>query len=673
MDDDGEGSVSYMLNSYQAFDNAAANGSMSIDSIMSTQLLVPVAVPKSDGHDGQLAIVSGEAGQEKKDAVSKAVNDAAGQNRSSGQEHRQDAVAYGGMTLDKQLPPPVDLFEGDVDHGRLGIVPGEAGQKRKRKEEVSEQVEHKPKRKNRVSWTEDEHRIFLLGLQRLKNCPTRWKTMSTYLLTNKSISEISSHAQKYFIWEEHNEERQRKSINSTILREEDKVRLMPWIEKRLLLFELSQAIPTVVQSHAGQFYHVPGSSFPGQEQNHFHQMPVMGARADSRPSFDANQMQPTPQRLDLSQAGSTVVHSHAGQFHQVPGGSYPRQEQLHQMLMMEASADPRLSFCEYGQTQMQLAPQLLELSQAAPNMVQSHASQFHQVTGGSYLGQEQLHQIPMMGASANPRPSFGKSGQPASQRLKLSQAASNVVQSHASQFHQVLEGSYLRQEQLHRIPMMGASADPRPSFGESGQRASRWLKLSQAAPNVVQSHASQFHQVSEGSYPGKVQLHKMPVMGTLADPRPSFDEGGQTRICSNVTWSMAPNRPDAHILEELFRSITGPAVPHPALVPTAPIQDRVKSIRQEFQPVPTVQPMVQPHLLNGASTLMPPLIDQHNIDATTISNAVIPISMVVEYQRVQPSFYDNQCMPSFSTQPMPTALPRQSTGAYEKWPGFSTS
>ncbi|OWM84496.1 hypothetical protein CDL15_Pgr000936 [Punica granatum] len=174
--DNNEGSISCMLNSYEAIDVAAANGGMSIDSTMGTQLPapsidatmgtqlpVPVAVPKSDGHHGQLAIVSGEVGQqpEKKEAVSEAVDDAAGQTWNSGQEHGQDAVANGGMTLNKHLPPLVDRLEGDVDHGQSGIIPGEAGQKRRRKEAVREQVEQKPKRKKPVPWTEDDYKYVI--------------------------------------------------------------------------------------------------------------------------------------------------------------------------------------------------------------------------------------------------------------------------------------------------------------------------------------------------------------------------------------------------------------------------------------------------------------------------------------------------------------------------------
>ncbi|PKI54859.1 hypothetical protein CRG98_024742 [Punica granatum] len=303
MDNDDEGSAIQMCASFQALDDGVANGGTTLDGILALdkQLPVPVAVPEDVRDHGQLAIVPSEAGQEqkKKEAVSEAVNNAAGQHWSSRKEHGQDAIANGGMILDdtlgEQLPLPIAVPEGDVDRGQSAIIPGDlVEKKRKRKEEaVGDLVEQKPERKKVVSWTEDDHRIFLLGLHFIASGPKKWKTMSKYLLPNKGTSEIASHAQKYHKRQERKEETLRKSINDTILRKEDIVRLFHLIwekhkpQQRLELSQAGAAL-TVLQSHAGQFHQVPGAYFPaGQVQHHLHQMPMMGAPADPRPSFGA--------------------------------------------------------------------------------------------------------------------------------------------------------------------------------------------------------------------------------------------------------------------------------------------------------------------------------------------------------------------------------------------------
>ncbi|OWM90692.1 hypothetical protein CDL15_Pgr020997 [Punica granatum] len=231
-----------------------------------------------------------------------------------------------GMTVDellddlnKQLLVPVAVPEGHADPVQSGIIPAlgeaEVGQKRKRKEAAGELAEQKPKRKKVVSWTEDDHRMFLLGLRFIPILakiwkstgihPTeKWKIMSTYFLPNKDTREIASHAQKYSKRQHQKGQTKRKSINDTILRKEDEVRLINLILENLKArkrLQLSQpgAAPTVVQSQAGQFRQVPEACFPaGQVQYHLNQMPVMGALAYPGPSFgvcdQTHQMKPTP-------------------------------------------------------------------------------------------------------------------------------------------------------------------------------------------------------------------------------------------------------------------------------------------------------------------------------------------------------------------------------------------
>ncbi|XP_045813913.1 myb-like protein J [Trifolium pratense] len=51
-------------------------------------------------------------------------------------------------------------------------------------------------RKERIPWTEDEHRLFLQGLN--KHGRARWKDISKDFLPRRTPTQIASHAQKYF-------------------------------------------------------------------------------------------------------------------------------------------------------------------------------------------------------------------------------------------------------------------------------------------------------------------------------------------------------------------------------------------------------------------------------------------------------------------------------------------
>ncbi|PKI32228.1 hypothetical protein CRG98_047381 [Punica granatum] len=111
---------------------------------------------------------------------------------------------------------------------------------------------------------------------------------------------------------------------------------------------------------------------------------------------------------------------------------------------------------------------------------------------------------------------------------------------------------------------------------------------------------------------------------------------------------MAPNTPNAYPREELFRSARGPAITRPALVPPAPIQELTQSIRPEFQPVPTVQPMVRPAVPHPALQFGGPAPLVRSIGGPAITHqALVPPAPIQELtQSIRLEF-----------QPVPTVLP----------------
>ncbi|GAB4827537.1 hypothetical protein Ancab_034421 [Ancistrocladus abbreviatus] len=74
-----------------------------------------------------------------------------------------------------------------VDSGRFDAL--------RKKSSAARSVDHE--RKRGVPWTEDEHRRFLLGLQ--KHGKGDWRNISRNFVISKTPTQVASHAQKYFL------------------------------------------------------------------------------------------------------------------------------------------------------------------------------------------------------------------------------------------------------------------------------------------------------------------------------------------------------------------------------------------------------------------------------------------------------------------------------------------
>ncbi|KAK7309066.1 hypothetical protein RJT34_05502 [Clitoria ternatea] len=64
-------------------------------------------------------------------------------------------------------------------------------------------------RKKGVPWTEEEHRMFLLGLQKLGKGD--WRGIARYYVVSRTPTQVASHAQKYFIRQTNVSRRKRRS------------------------------------------------------------------------------------------------------------------------------------------------------------------------------------------------------------------------------------------------------------------------------------------------------------------------------------------------------------------------------------------------------------------------------------------------------------------------------
>ncbi|WVZ00903.1 hypothetical protein V8G54_026972 [Vigna mungo] len=74
---------------------------------------------------------------------------------------------------------------------------------------ISTFANRRGERKKGVAWTEEEHRLFLIGLQKLGKGD--WRGIARNFVVTRTPTQVASHAQKYFIRQSHATRRKRRS------------------------------------------------------------------------------------------------------------------------------------------------------------------------------------------------------------------------------------------------------------------------------------------------------------------------------------------------------------------------------------------------------------------------------------------------------------------------------
>ncbi|XP_058097817.1 transcription factor SRM1-like [Magnolia sinica] len=113
------------------------------------------------------------------------------------------------------LPAYVSLSEGSTDHaneGGTGKKGGHFGHFQGDSNHSGKASRSDQERRKGIAWTEDEHRLFLLGLD--KYGKGDWRSISRNFVVSRTPTQVASHAQKYFIrLNSMNKDRRRSSIH----------------------------------------------------------------------------------------------------------------------------------------------------------------------------------------------------------------------------------------------------------------------------------------------------------------------------------------------------------------------------------------------------------------------------------------------------------------------------
>ncbi|KAF8081701.1 hypothetical protein N665_0870s0023 [Sinapis alba] len=108
--------------------------------------------------------------------------------------------------------PLPDYGSPEGTNGHAGDVGGGSSKKGGNSHAGESKAKSEQERRKGIAWTEDEHRLFLLGLD--KYGKGDWRSISRNFVVTRTPTQVASHAQKYFIrLNSMNKDRRRSSIH----------------------------------------------------------------------------------------------------------------------------------------------------------------------------------------------------------------------------------------------------------------------------------------------------------------------------------------------------------------------------------------------------------------------------------------------------------------------------